>query len=90
MNIADKYPKPFPMAVAQMPITGDALQNGDTVRTLMHEAAIQGARLIQFPEGALSGYAKNPIQSWDEIDWEHVRVELESITDLAKKLQDAG
>lgn len=87
MNITKQTPKPFPMAIAQMPITGDALKNGDTVRALMHEAAAQGARLIQFPEGALSGYAKNPIQSWDEVDWEHVRVKLESIKVLAKKLQ---
>ena len=69
-----------------MPITGDVLENGHTIRTQMHEAAVQGARLIQFPEGALSGYAKNPIKSWDEVNWEHVRVELESITVLAKEL----
>lgn len=80
-------PKPFPLAIAQMPITGDALQNGALVRTLMHEAAAQGARLIQFPEGALSGYAKNPIKSWAEVNWKHVRDELDSIIVLAKDLQ---
>lgn len=53
----------------------------------MYEAATQGARLIQFPEGALSGYAGNQIQSWDEVNWEHVQTELISIMELSKKLQ---
>ncbi|MCA9840295.1 MAG: carbon-nitrogen hydrolase family protein [Trueperaceae bacterium] len=87
MNPLNKASKPFSLAIAQMPITGDARQNGQTVRTLMQDASAQGARLLQFPEGALSGYAKNPIQSWDEVNWEHVRSELESIMVLAKQLQ---
>jgi len=78
--------KPFTMTVAQMPITGDAAKNGLAIRSLMQEAGTQGARLIQFPEGALSGYAKNPIQSWDEVNWNDVRGELESIADLSKQL----
>lgn len=32
-------------------------------------------------------YANNPIKSWDEVNWEHVRVELGSITVLARELQ---
>lgn len=87
MNPINNPSKPFPLAIAQMPITGDARQNGQTIRALMRDAAAQGARLVQFPEGALSGYAKNPIQSWDEVNWEHVRAELEGIMALAKQLQ---
>lgn len=30
----------------------------------MRVAAAGGAQLVQFPEGMLSGYAKNPIQDW--------------------------
>ncbi len=78
---------PFHVAIAQMPITGDARINGHKVRELMREAAMGGARLIQFPEGALSGYAKNPIQSWDEVDWQIVREELEAIILLAAQLK---
>ncbi len=78
---------PFPIAIAQMPITGDARINGHKVRELMHEAANGGARLIQFPEGALSGYAKNPIQDWAEVDWQLVREELEAIMLLAAHLK---
>ncbi len=53
----------------------------------MTDAAAEGARLIQFPEGALSGYAKNPIRSWDEVDWVSVRHELEAIAELARQLK---
>ena len=41
---------------------------------------------MQFPEGALSGYAKNPILDWSEVDWRVVREELDTICALAKEL----
>jgi predicted amidohydrolase len=78
---------PFRIAIAQLPITGDAHKNGDAVRLAMREAAKGKARLIQFPEGMLSGYAKNPIMDWAEVDWQVVRQELESVMALAAKLK---
>ena len=78
---------PFPIAIAQLPITGDARLNGRKIREAMREAAAGGARLIQFPEGALSGYAKNPIQDWAEVDWQIVREELEAVMALASELK---
>lgn len=86
MGAYEKKLKPFRLAVAQMPITGDAKINGKVIRGKMHSAAYQNARLIQFPEGALSGYAKNPIMSWDEVNWDDVSSELQNIMDLAKQL----
>jgi predicted amidohydrolase len=77
----------FRIAIAQLPITGDARQNGGKVRSIMREAAAGNARLVQFPEGMLSGYAKNPIQDWSEVDWEIVHEELEHIMTLAKELR---
>jgi predicted amidohydrolase len=77
---------PFRIAIAQLPITGDARQNGRKVRASMREAAAGGARLIQFPEGMLSGYAKNPIQDWAEVSWPVVREELEQVLALAAEL----
>jgi hypothetical protein len=67
---------PFLLATAQLPISGDARLNAGHVRATMREAAAQGARLVHFPEGMLSGYAKNPIQDWTEVDWDSVREEL--------------
>jgi len=78
---------PFHIAIAQLPISGDARQNGRKVRTAMHGAAANGARLIQFPEGMLSGYAQNPIQDWSEVNWHLVRDELEQVMALAAGLK---
>ena len=74
------------IAAAQMQITGDARNNGERVRTLMREAARGGARLVQFPEGALSGYAKHQVQDWSEVSWATVRDELRSVAELAAEL----
>lgn len=86
MEQTTKTYKPLPIAIAQMPITGDARKNGNQIRELMREAAVGGARLIQFPEGTLSGYAKHPIQDWSEVNWQIVRAELEAIMVLAGQL----
>jgi predicted amidohydrolase len=82
-----KNRKPFRLAIAQAPISGDAQANGGEVRKAMREAAKGGARLIQFPEGMLSGYAKNPIQDWAEVDWKTVQRELKAVMELAGELK---
>ena len=75
------------IAIAQTTATADARSNGRTVRRLMRAAAAERARLVQFPEGLLSGYAKEQIQDWDEVDWPTVRDELEQILALAAELR---
>lgn len=76
----------FRIAIAQLPITANARQNGSKVRAIIREAAAGHARLVQFPEGMLSGYAKNPIQDWSEVNWGIVREELEQVMALAAEL----
>jgi predicted amidohydrolase len=76
----------FNIAAAQLPITGDARQNGAQVRAAMREAAAGRAQLIHFPEGMLSGYAKHPILDWAEVDFGVVRQELEAVMALAADL----
>lgn len=85
--MSQKTKKILRIAAAQLPITSDARANGEAVRTSMHEAAKGGARLIQFPEGMLSGYAKHQIKDWKEVDWQAVRKELEAIMTLAAELE---
>lgn len=75
------------VALAQVPITGDVRVNADAIRTATRRASEAGARLVQFPEGALSGYAKNPIMDWAEVDWTGVRSEMEAIMQLAADLK---
>lgn len=76
----------FRLAVAQPVVTKDAVENGRTVRRMMREAASDGARLVHFPEGTLSGYAVEQIQDWADVDWSQVRAELEAVAALAAEL----
>lgn len=52
----------------------------------MRAAANQGARLIVFPEGHLSGYAKEQIRSWGDVDWVLVHEELLHTCELSQEL----
>jgi len=74
------------VAIAQLPISGSVTQNAAKIRAAMREAAGGRARIIQFPEGMLTGYAKNPIQHWEEVDWNAVHTELQDIMSLAGEL----
>jgi len=74
------------LALAQPEVRVDPRENGATVRRLMRAAAAGGARMVQFPEGMLSGYAKAQVQSWDDVDFEAVREELEAVAALADEL----
>jgi predicted amidohydrolase len=75
------------IAVAEPMITKDPAENGAKVRELMKVAAGQKARLIQFPEGQLSGFPNEQFQDWSEVDWALVREELEKIQKLAARLK---
>ncbi|RKN12899.1 carbon-nitrogen hydrolase family protein [Streptomyces radicis] len=79
------------IAVAQSPVTCDPLVNGVAVRELMVAARETGARLVHFPEGAISGYpsgteAKQALAGWS-IDWAAVQNQLEL---TAKAAADLG
>ncbi|WP_306210687.1 carbon-nitrogen hydrolase family protein [Actinoplanes sp. RD1] len=74
------------IAVTQPAGSADARHNGRLARRIMREAAASGARLVQFPEGFLSGYAKEQIAGWADVDWPAVREELESVAELAAEL----
>ncbi|GAA2144294.1 carbon-nitrogen hydrolase family protein [Nocardioides koreensis] len=74
------------IAVAQPAMSADARENGPTVRRMMRDAADEGARLVHFPEGMLSGYAVEQIEDWAEVDWAAVRAELGQVAALAEEL----
>lgn len=78
---------PLMIAVAQTSISADPRANGSVVRSAMRRAADQGARLIQFPEGALSGYANAQIQSWEDVDWAVIAEEVDRVVELAGELR---
>lgn len=78
---------PITIATAQSYISKDVRENGLEIRSLMARAHAKGARLINFPEGAMSGYVKAQIHDWSEVDWQVLREELEQTSALAKELK---
>lgn len=78
------------IAVAQTQVSFDPRVNGAAIRAQMREAADAGARLIQFTEGAMSGYPSGPgkqaLAGWN-VDWEALREELETTAALAADLR---
>ena len=77
---------PFRIAVAQPAATPHVRENGRSTRDMMCRAREQGARLVHFPEGHLSGYAVEQVDAWDDVDWPAVREELETVAALAAEL----
>jgi predicted amidohydrolase len=78
--------RPIKIATAQSQISPDPRENGAEVRRLTREARLQGASLIHFAEGALSGNAKAQIKDWAAVDWEAVADELGQTAALAAEL----
>jgi predicted amidohydrolase len=78
--------RPFQIAAVQSTITPDIRENGRHIRSLMRLGKEAGARLLHFPEGALSGYVKSQIASWDRVDWIALSDELRETAALAKNL----
>ena len=74
------------IAAASSAITPDVRENGAHIRELMTQARAMGARLIHFPEGALSGYVKSQVRDWNAVDWVALRAELDSIAAHAGRL----
>lgn len=78
--------KPLNLATSQLHISKDVSENGREIRRQMRLASEQSADLIHFPEGAMSGYVKNQIWDWQEVDWQTLKDELEQTKTLAGEL----
>ncbi|MFF8990779.1 carbon-nitrogen hydrolase family protein [Streptomyces sp. NPDC014983] len=90
------------LAVAQSRVTEDPTDSrnlrasGDQIRQLMRDASAAGARLVQFPEGAITYPSKHVMSSgpqgrlaaadWSRVNWDVIRAEAESVADLAGEL----
>ena len=76
------------IAAAQSIVSNDIAENGRTIRALIAQAANEGARLVNFCEGALSGYSKAQIpapEDWRNVDWNGHAAELEAISETCGK-----
>ncbi|MCC9308852.1 carbon-nitrogen hydrolase family protein [Kitasatospora sp. RB6PN24] len=95
-------PRTLRWAVAQSSVTEDPTNpehlraSGTEVRRLMREAQAGGARLVQFPEGAITYPDKKVMSSgaggtlaaadWGRVAWDVVRAEAEAVARLAGEL----
>jgi predicted amidohydrolase len=74
------------LAIAQSEIGADPARNAAAIRADIARAASAGARLVLFPETALSGYVKTDIHDWTEVDWPAVDHALEQIAATAAEV----
>jgi predicted amidohydrolase len=77
------------IALAQTPVGADVARNARHITAMMRKAKTAGAQLVQFTEGALSGYGKKvltPFEQWRMEDWARLRRESEEIAHLAGEL----
>lgn len=89
MTRSASYPigrHPIIIATAQCEITADLNQNAENIERLLRRAAGEGADIIHFPEGALSGQAKSEIKAWDSFDWELLNAQLDKIGRICHEL----
>ena len=80
---------PLKIAAAQTLVSSDIAANGGAIRNMITAAAAGGVRVINFCEGALSGYSKFQIMhpdDWRRFDWNRQEAELREIADLCGDL----
>jgi predicted amidohydrolase len=77
------------IALAQSPVGVDVARNARHIKAMMRKAKAAGAELVQFTEGALSGYGRKvltPFEHWRAEDWARLRRESNGIARLAAEL----
>ena len=77
------------IALAQTPVSPDVSLNLGRIATMMTRAKAAGADLVQFTEGALSGYGRKvltPFERWRAEDWTRLQRVSDEIATLAGKL----
>ncbi|CDM55785.1 MULTISPECIES: nitrilase-related carbon-nitrogen hydrolase [Rhizobium] len=78
------------IAAAQTIVSPDIAGNGSAIRSMIAAAAANGARVVNFCEGALSGYSKLQMMhpdDWAGFDWQQQEAELRAIANLCGELR---
>ena len=74
------------LASCQFPISDHIGENAHWIMKQMVEAADSGARVVHFPECALSGYPGVDMVSLEGFDWPGLRFWTDSVMNLAREL----
>ena len=75
------------IATCQFPVSGTPAENGDYIRGFMEKAAGSGAHLLHTSEACLSGYAGIDFPSFEDFDWEGLRLVTTKLRELASQLK---
>ena len=74
------------VATCQFSVSADIAGNAAQVKGQMTRASRAGARVVHFPEGALSGYAGADFETFDGFDWDMLRRATDDIAGHARDL----
>lgn len=74
------------LATTQSKVYHSVERNGIEIRRLIRKSKSQGADIVHFCEGALSGYAENQLRQHQDIDFTRIRIEIEKIKLLCREL----
>ena len=73
------------VAVCQFPVSGDIKSNSEYITKLIKEAALNNADIVQFSEASLTGYPPQDIPSFENFNWDDLRMETSKIMSLARE-----
>lgn len=79
-------PAPLIVATCQFSVSADISTNAAQIKRQMTRASRGGARVVHFPEGALSGYAGTDFGTFDGFDWDALRKATDEIAGNARDL----
>ena len=81
---------PVIIALAQIPVSADVPRNLRHIKAMMRKAKAAGAEVVQFTEGALSGYGRKvltPFEQWRAEEWAALRAASDEVARLAGELE---
>ncbi len=74
------------VATCQFAVSGNIGRNGAAIMRQLQQAADAGARIVHFPEAALSGYVGRDHADWTTVDWDRLSAMSARICTLADQL----
>ncbi len=82
---ATPVPGRLPIATCQFSVSHSIVRNAEHMLAQVRMAAGAGARLVHFPEAALSGYLARDRQSWEGFRWDELREQSLRLCDAAAR-----
>ena len=75
------------IATCQFPVSANPVENANSIRDFMSQAAAGGAHLLHTSEACLSGYPGTDLPSFENYDWDTLRKQTLALQALARDLK---